>query len=219
MRKTSFIFLAAAFVFSGCLALSLQPIYTDKDLVFDSKLLGTWAAKGDKKDPTTWTFATGTTNSYKLTITDGHWAHLFDAHLVKLGTNLFLDIVISKEGQEEISDDFSIYPAFLVAGHGIAKVVQSDSNLKLAWLGEEFEKLLEKEPSAVRHQKLENKRIVLTGSTKDLQDFLLKYGGSKEVFMKEAPEMIRLISGSPQNKAQPTAAGKKNEQQRREDAK
>ena len=49
---------------------------------------------------------------------------------------------------------------------------------------DEMEKLLEEEPDAVKHTFIED-RLILTASTKELQNFVLKYADDKRVFKGE----------------------------------
>ena len=47
MKTKKFLFYLLAVFLGGCV-LSLHPLYTEKDLIFEEKLLGTWA-KNDSK--------------------------------------------------------------------------------------------------------------------------------------------------------------------------
>lgn len=84
-RKLLFYMLAA--LLGGCVpVMSLRPLYTKENVVFDKKLLGTWV--DDPNDPEiTWQFESidERKNAYKLVFTgeDGMKGS-FVAHLVKL---------------------------------------------------------------------------------------------------------------------------------------
>jgi hypothetical protein len=54
VKKLLFYLLA---VFMGGCVLSLHPLYTENDLIFEEKLLGTWAEEGSK---VTWQFKRAT---------------------------------------------------------------------------------------------------------------------------------------------------------------
>ena len=64
----------------GCLPTSINPLYTDKDLVFDPALVGVWRDKDDPKG--TWTFEKAGEKSYKFVYaeSDGKVGQ-FDARL------------------------------------------------------------------------------------------------------------------------------------------
>jgi hypothetical protein len=47
-----------------------------------------------------------------------------------------------------------------------------------------MEKLLEQDPNAVKHVVIQEARIVLTASTKELQAFVLKYADGDKLFEK-----------------------------------
>ena len=92
-KKLLFYLLAAAM--GGCVpVMSLHPLYTHEDAVFEKKLLGTWIQ--DPNDPESiWEFkaAGEPENSYELTFTDKDGQKgLFTAHLLKLEDNTFLDV-------------------------------------------------------------------------------------------------------------------------------
>lgn len=66
-----------------------------------------------------------------------------------------------------------------------------DSVLKLRLTnGEEFEKLLEQDPNAVKHEKMENNGLILTASTSELQKFVLKYADGENLFT-DAKVLVR----------------------------
>src|SRR5688572_26111122 len=93
MRSHHFIALAAvAWLLSGCIP-SVHPFYTDKDVVFDARLLGEWQSKDDSDDPELWKFEQGEDKSYKITVTEKKDKHgQFAARLFKLKNQHFLDI-------------------------------------------------------------------------------------------------------------------------------
>src|ERR1035441_1939153 len=73
---------------------SLNPFYTDKDLVFDPRLVGTWAEKGKEQEPETWSFEKAGDKAYKLAIAEKPGKEgEFTAHLFKLKQEYFLDLL------------------------------------------------------------------------------------------------------------------------------
>ncbi len=89
MKLNTLLYCLLAILLGGCVP-SLHPLYTDKELIFEEKLLGTWS---DNDPGGKWEFKKVTdSNSYLLTITDDEGTGSFDAHLVKLNQMLFLDI-------------------------------------------------------------------------------------------------------------------------------
>ena len=103
-RLTRFAAVAvAALLLTGCLPLSLAPLYTGPgDLVFDEALLGTWVPPAEEgKDLSvwgTWTIERDEhdTPRYRIrvagTVDEKTFTTTFVAHLVKVGDGLFLDL-------------------------------------------------------------------------------------------------------------------------------
>ena len=87
--STSFILISALFV-AACIP-SLNPLYTEADLITDPALIGTWE---DKETGETWTFSSCEKLKYSLVHidSDGRKGE-YDARLVKVGDKRFLDIV------------------------------------------------------------------------------------------------------------------------------
>jgi hypothetical protein len=188
MKKRNLIAtLGAAVLLCSCIP-SVNPFYTDQDVVFDARLLGEWQEKDKSDNPDVWKFDGTTNKMYKLTITEkGGKQGRFDAHLFQLKQEYFLDL---------IPDDchYATNQADLVglrcSRPSAVRVPQLEPDLKLAlfdfgWL----EKFLKKNPKALAHHK-EGDRIVLTAGTRDLQKFVLKHLGEDELFEKP-DEMIR----------------------------
>src|ERR1019366_7010332 len=94
MKTRKLIALAGlALCLPGCIP-SLNPFYTDKDLVFDPRLLGTWAEKGKEQEPETWSFEKAGDKAYKLAIAEKPGKEgEFTAHLFKLKHEYFLDLL------------------------------------------------------------------------------------------------------------------------------
>ncbi len=188
-KKALFYLLAA--LLGGCVpVMSLHPLYTEKDTVFDKRLLGTWV--DDPNSPeTTWEFnrIEEPKSAYNLVFSDEEGKKgSFVAHLVRLQNRLFLDVYPS-EPPWEIEDPNKLelfYNCFfLIPVHTFIKIDFNGPQLKM-WStnDEDMEKLLKEEPNAVKHTFIEDK-LILTASTKELQNFVLKYADNKRVFKSE----------------------------------
>jgi hypothetical protein len=163
--------MGAALLVVGCIP-SLNPFYTEKDLVSDKRIVGEWIDKSESKE--VWKFEEAENKGYKFTYTEKEGkTGEFDAKLFKLGKEYFIDLIPSK-------CDFATNQADLVAfavfpGHLLIRVTQFEPELKLAFTDLDWlSKALEKDPSILQHH-VEDKRVVLTASTKDLQKFVLKH--------------------------------------------
>jgi hypothetical protein len=190
-KKIAFYLLAG--ILGGCLpVLSLHPLFTEKDLAFDEKLLGTWVEEPN----TTWEFnrTEEPKNAYKLIYThqENEAAKKnakcsFIVRLVKLKNNLFLDACPTPWEPEDLNMVECAYNTlFLIPAHTFIKVNAIEPQLKLQLTDdEEINKLLKADPNAVEHTSIEDK-LVLTASTKELQAFVLKYADDSRVFTEES---------------------------------
>ena len=198
VRAKKALFYLMAALLGGCIpVISLHPLYTEKDVVFEERLLGKWV--DDPNSPETmWEFnrSEEPKNAYNLVFSDDEGKKgSFVAHLVRLRSvrtprenKLFLDVYPS-ELPWEIEDpnklELPYNSLFLIPAHTFIKIDFSGPQLKM-WLTneDEMEKLLKEEPNAVKHTFVED-RLLLTASTKELQNFVLKYADDKRVFKGE----------------------------------
>jgi hypothetical protein len=157
---------------TGCVP-SLNPLYTAKDLVFDSALVGVWSEGDDAKE--TWAFEKAEDKAYNLTYTQDGKKGEFKAHLLKLDDKLFLDLYPESDAMGDWNrNDF--FKSLWVPAHTFARVTGIEPELKMAFLNPDWLKeLVEKDPKVIAHQKLGEDRYIFTASTKDLQQFILRH--------------------------------------------
>jgi hypothetical protein len=163
----------------GCVQ-SLHPLYTNKTLTFEPKLLGTWS---EEKDNDTWTFTQKDSIRYELVYTEKGSASTFSAHLVKLGKYHFLDLYPESP---DIKNDF--YKFHLLRAHSFLRVWITDSTLQLAILDQAWlkKKITDKKLS-IRHEKVDD-TIILTAPTRDLQKLVVRYAEDQKAFPN--PEVL-----------------------------
>lgn len=188
MKTKKFLFYMLAALLGGCVpVMSLHSLYTEKDVVFDEKLLGTWIQDNNE---TTWEFTRHgeePNNVYKLIFTDEEGKKgSFVAAMVKLKDTLFLDVYPDESPWNLERDSNQVewpYNAFfLVPAHTFIKVDTIEPQLKMRLTAEtKMKELLKENPNAVKHMSIED-RTVLTGSTKELQEFVLKYANDERLF-------------------------------------
>jgi len=167
-------FIAA--LIGGCVP-SWNALFTEKDLIFDAKLVGTF--NGD--DDETWEFAKDGDKKYKLTYTDKEGKASFEAHLLKIQDRQFLDVQLDEKGYEGLKLN-ALAKLTMVPARIFFRVDEIGSSVKLAavnpdWLG----KHLEKNPKAVAHLQKGELRI-FTAETKDLQAFVIKHVEGEALF-------------------------------------
>ncbi len=183
MRAKELAFFVLAITLSGCLIQSLHPLYTDKEVVFEEKLIGKWSEDGDY----ILEFKKGEGKAYKMRMFDGKEGR-FKAHLVKLKDMMFLDIYPDDETIEGMQ---GFYRMHLLPVHTFMKVDEIDPNLQLRTLDyEKVSEMLKEDPNLLKHEVLEEEHIVLTAPTKQLQEFMTKYASVEGVF-GDVTELIR----------------------------
>lgn len=205
MRTKTLLFYLLAVFLGGCVPIfSINPLYTEKDVVFKEELVGVWA---DPNSPEgAWEFKRDdeSKNVYKLIVDISAKEDigdtskgLFDAHLVNLKGQLFLDVYPARKGLQQIMEGLeekakdpnsTVWPlnfAFLVPVHTFIKVDSIEPMLTMRLTDDDLmKKLLEQDPNAVKHAVLDEDRFVLTASTKELQAFVLKYADGDKLFEK-----------------------------------
>ena len=152
----------------GCVP-SLNPVFTEKDLVFDASVLGVWIQPNAQ---TQWQITRHSENSYRVVYTDksGH-AGRFVAHLANVDGMQFLDMFPEKME----SDAGGFYNIHLVRTHTIYRVLQSKPTLELAAIDYQwFDQYLNDHPDAIQHVTF-NGRKLITAPTEDVQAFLVRH--------------------------------------------
>jgi hypothetical protein len=196
MNAKKFFFYLLAVLLGGCVPIvSLHPLFNEKDVVFDEKLLGTWV--DDPNSPeTTWEFSriAEPQNAYKLIFSKEKEGKveakgLFIVHLVKLKDKLFLDVCPPAPWDWEQQDPNKVkwaYNAFfLIPGHTFVKIDFFEPQLKMLLTDDDkMKEFLKADPNAVKHELLDG-RPILTASTKELQTFVLKYADGDKVFAND----------------------------------
>ena len=191
MKTKKLLFYMFAVIVGGCVpVISLHSLYTEKDIIVDKKLCGTWT--DDPNSPkTTWIFeiTDDPKNAYHLMFIDEDGNKgFFVAYLVRLQDKLFLDLFPGElpwVGEDPNRMDWPYNSLFLIPAHTFVKVDSIEPQLKLRLtLESKIEELLKENPSVVEHTSA-GERIVLTGSTKKLQAFVLKYADDERVFIDQ----------------------------------
>jgi hypothetical protein len=194
MKTKKLLFYLLAGLLGGCIpVMSLHPLFTENNLAFDEKLLGTWVDANE----TMWQFsdANKPEKAYELIFTDNEGKKgLFVAHLVKLENKLFLDVYPSEPPWDEKDPnkiEWLHNTFFFIPVHTFVKINGIEPELKLQCTDDdELKKLLDEDPNAVEHTSrvrtfsFESK-LVLTASTEKLQAFVLKYADDSRVFTAE----------------------------------
>ena len=185
-KKVLFYLLAA--LLGGCLpVLSLHSLYTEEDVVFEEKLLGTWLEDPNEPDAT-WKFKRieEPNNAYNLVLSNEEGKKgSFVAHLVKLEDSFFLDVFPDEfpcDTDDPNKTDWPYNVFFLVPAHTFLKIEQIEPTLKMRIMDpDNVEQILEKDPNLIKHEIVQD-RLVLTASTKELQEFLKAHADDEGLF-------------------------------------
>ena len=161
MKTFAIVIFTSCLILTGCdnpALLSLDPVVTDQEAVFDPTLLGAWAAKEDKdlciirRDGET---------GYAVTYLSGGSVRQFSARLFRVGEASMLDL--TPDG----SDDF------LIAGHAVVRIWTGGGTLRWTYLDAEW---LRKQAAQLLPNRADDKRMVLTAPGVAVRAFVAKYG-------------------------------------------
>jgi hypothetical protein len=180
---------------------SLEPLYSEQDLVFGPDLIGVWEAADDpSREPTlTWTFERGEGNAYRLTIREGEASAAFDAHLLRLGEATYLDFFpVVPPDCVPVPADESGFPesavpvlqaVHFVPVHSFWRVLLDGDDMQVAalspdWLGRQ----LEQGRVRINHKPYEDEHVILlTAPTADLQQLIHEHADDPEAFAEPLP--------------------------------
>ncbi|HEY0680508.1 MAG TPA: hypothetical protein VGD17_19640 [Chitinophagaceae bacterium] len=185
---------------SSCLS-TVHPIFTEKDLVFDQKLIGNWKEKKDSlngsveitlatnKDldeiPQLRKFA-GKTYMIRVLSTSGEIESAYFGFMLKLGKNYYFDYFPAETPTLKTYDDF--YKSHFVKLHTSYRIqITSPRSFQMQQLDENYlQNLIREKKIRIRHETRENGNFVVTASTEELQQYLLKYGDFPEAYKESS---------------------------------
>ncbi len=167
---------------SGCLCLSLHPLYTGKDVVFDPALVGNW---GVPNSHDSWTITREGQARYKFVYTDeDHKQGKFVARLVSVNGTMFLDL-FPVETKSLPGNLFSAEHFLPV--HSLFLVIHTTPTPRLAVLSDDWlREFVARHPTAIKHETI-NGSIYLTAPPRELQRFLIAHLKTKGAFSPGDP--------------------------------
>lgn len=154
----------------GCWVLSFHPLYTDKDIVFEPGLLGTWTDPDDPEDGS-WTFMKSGDKAFQLTVQEeGKPVGIFDVHLLRRGKVMFIDFF--PEEPENVNE---FYSGHAIPAHSFGRFSLEGNVLRIAFLDIDWlEDGISEGRLQIRHERRDD-MIVLTASTEELQAFVQEH--------------------------------------------
>lgn len=191
--------LTLVFIFlSGCLK-TLHPIFTEKDLVYEPRLLGNWKTekqgKSGRVDITNLSAETminlpGNISSikdkgYLITYQDGAAPERYIAFLARIGKHFYFDYFPADKKTDEKLDDF--FTAHFVKMHTSYRVdIFKDGSFELSQLDESFvTNLIKEKKTRISHETDADDNIIITASTQELQQYLIKYGDEPAAYRND----------------------------------
>jgi hypothetical protein len=158
---------ALAVLMTGCTVRSLYPLYTEKDVVLEPGLLGTWAEHDNTKN--NWIFQKSGENTYRLISSEGKTT--LEGRLMKLGGYLFLDVTPNDQDSD-----------FIIPAHVFVKIELSGDIMRTALLNPDWVKKAVELKTLGLSFTVIGDNVVLTAPTKELQEFVLRHAGDESVF-------------------------------------
>ncbi|MBA4311983.1 MAG: hypothetical protein C0417_05075 [Chlorobiaceae bacterium] len=186
MKKSLVIASIVLFAISGCVR-SLYPLFTEDDIVFNPALIGTWIETNSKN---MWTFEKKGESEYTLYHYEAEYdigggkkvvgdTASFIAQTGILGQYNFLDIF---PGKPETKIKNSFYNFHLFPLHTISKIWLTGDTLRLSMLDNDWlQRMVDNNAFKISHARI-NDQIVLTASTEELQQFVLKHAENARAF-------------------------------------
>lgn len=161
----------------GCLPpRALNPFYTAADLVLDDRLIGTFDEEDGWVDPLRIRAPAGPDSIYTLEDPDaGSTAVPLAGRLFRLGGSLWLDISSSRHLGAD--DDWLFAPL-----HWVCRVDFPEDGLELGCLDEQWLRERIAAGTAESMVVLADDEIILTGTTEELQAFLLRHSDDPAAF-------------------------------------
>ena len=198
MKKVSIIlgFTFLLIFLSSCLN-TLHPIFTEKDLTYDPNLIGTWNTEksGTKERVVISNLATENSvelpgnistikqKGYLITYHDEHGdTKQYIAFLARIGKHLYFDYYPAAKKEDRKLDEF--FGVHFVRMHTSFRVeIFKDGSFELSQLdGSYVKSLIDEKKIRISHETDADDNTVITASTKDLQQYLLKYGDEPSAY-------------------------------------
>ena len=185
---------------SSCLT-TLHPIFTEKDLAYDPTLIGTWNTENEGKEGKVIINNLATENSvdlpgnisaikqqgYFIIYQDknGKVTDQYIAFLSRIGKHLYFDYFPADKKEDRKLDEF--FGVHFVRMHTSFRVeILKDGNFELSQLdGSYVKSLIDEKKIRISHETDADDNTVITASTKELQQYLLKYGDEPSAYRSE----------------------------------
>src|SRR6187200_3343865 len=185
---------------SSCLT-TLHPIFTEKDLAYDPTLIGTWNTENEGKEGKVIINNLATENSvdlpgnisaikqqgYFIIYQDknGKVTDQYIAFLSRIGKHLYFDYFPADKKEDRKLDEF--FGVHFVRMHTSFRVeILKDGSFELSQLdGSYVKSLIDEKKIRISHETDADDNTIITASTKELQQYLLKYGDEPSAYRSD----------------------------------
>jgi hypothetical protein len=176
----------------------VNPVYRPGDVLQDPALFGVWKDEPDGKER--WTFRAGQGKAYNLEVITDNQPARFDAHLFKIGDELFLDLFPAKASLEARLEN-NPYSLALAPTHVFLWVRAIGPSLRMScmnleWLTQE----LKRDPKTLSHVVLPDERVLLTATTEAIQSFVKQHLKVSSAWTEMYGEGLAKEAGDTKNK-------------------
>ena len=174
-------------VLCGCYTLSIHPLYDEEHLTLEPNIVGVWGNSENSAE--TWEFQKNGENAYRLivreeglketgkepakvelvTTVDSTKDGVFEAHLVKLGKYLFMDLY-----PEEPLLGNELTKSMVIPTHMFFRITLKGDTLELGMFDLEQFMKENNQVLPLKHETVDGIKL-LTASTGELQAFMLKH--------------------------------------------
>jgi hypothetical protein len=186
----------------------LHPIFTTKDITYESKLLGRWKTEnqGTKGFAVITNLSADNSielpekisaikqNGYLISYQDeeGNATAQYIAFLVRIGKHLYFDYFPADKRDKTGDEYFALH---FVKMHTSYRVdISKDGSFELSQLDESYvTKLINEKKIRISHEKEANGNIVITASTDELQQYIIKYGDEPGAYISEKTVFQKII--------------------------
>jgi hypothetical protein len=197
MRVGAVVVSCLTILLAGCIPqTSLQPFYTEKDLILEPALLGSWTMQGEGTEEgedvnpfagNIWTFQQGEDKSYTLHVAGKTTGANFSAHLFRLGHALFLDLIARDFEPELPADMVEDGPVFLFflhlfPTHTVWRVEVNGDRFTLEPLGDDWVKARIGPENPLAHVEMDD-RYLLTAASEELGKLLSQAAAAEDAFL------------------------------------
>jgi hypothetical protein len=173
--------LAAALMTSACgSVLSVEPLATDSNTIFDQDLLGVWTSVQDDDDNAIVSIREGNDHSYEIhcfTVKSGSDYQL-NGRLVEINGQRILDV--TQHDSQTLS----------IPGHAFVYISGAQDELQIQFLDSEWLRDQVKKSSLLPHYEVEGSPVI-TGTSAQLQNFISEFGTNEQA--RNEPAMLRRL--------------------------